>query len=65
VSCTMLPSVVEVMALSEPRSADPNGPFVLRSELLSPPFAIGDPSRGVPQLFNTPSHAFCLPKGEG
>lgn len=64
-SCTMLPSVVEVMALSEPRSADPNGPFVLRSELLSPPFAIGDPSRGVPQLFNTPSHAFCLPKGEG
>jgi hypothetical protein len=65
VSYTMLSSVVEIMALGELRSVDTNEPFFLRSEPLSPLFATGDPSRGVPRLFNTSSHTFHSSKGEG
>jgi hypothetical protein len=50
VSCTILPLGIEIMALGGLRSADPNMPFFLWSEPLSPLFAIGDPSRGAPSF---------------
>jgi hypothetical protein len=51
VSCTMLPSMVEIMTLRGLQSADLNESSILRSEPSSPLFATGDPSGGVSRLF--------------
>jgi hypothetical protein len=47
----MPPLVVEIMALSGPRSADPNGSFFLQSEPLSPLFITWDPFRVGRSIF--------------
>jgi hypothetical protein len=45
---TLLPSVVEIMALSGPQPTDPNGPFFLWSKPPSLPFVTKDPSGTCP-----------------
>jgi hypothetical protein len=52
----VLPLVVEIMGLNGPGTTDPNGPFFLWGEPPSPPFVMGDLSRGAPYFNNLPTH---------
>jgi hypothetical protein len=59
VSCTVIPSIVEIMRLGRPRSTDLNESFFLRT------VRYRDPSRDVHRLFGTPSCSFYSLEGKG